>query len=34
LPTGVNINGEVVWMAGALAAVAVGLALTRAIRDI
>ena len=34
LPGGLEINGEVLWMAGALAAVAVGLALTRGIRDI
>ena len=34
LPGGLAINAEVVWMAGALAAVAVGLALTRGIRDI
>ena len=34
LPGGLALNSEVVWMAGALAAVAVGLALTRGIRDI
>jgi hypothetical protein len=34
LPGGVAVNGEVMWMAGALAAVAVGLALTRGIRGI
>ena len=33
-PANLALDGEVVWMAGALAAVAVGLALTRAIRDI
>lgn len=34
LPAGMAINGEVIWMTGALAAVAVGLGLTRALRDI
>jgi hypothetical protein len=34
LPPGLMLNGEIVWMAGALAVVAVVLALTRAIRDI
>ncbi len=34
LPNGLAIDGEVIWMTGALAAVAIGLALTRAIRDI
>ncbi len=34
LPHGMAINGEVIWMTGALAAVAIGLGLTRAIRDI
>jgi hypothetical protein len=28
------INGEVIWMTGALAAVGIGLGLTRVIRDI
>ena len=34
LPGGQSVNAEVLWMAGGLAAVAVGLALTRGIRDI
>jgi hypothetical protein len=34
LPGGLALDSEVVWMAGALAAVAVGLALARGIRDI
>jgi hypothetical protein len=34
LPGDATVNAEVVWMAGALAAVAAGLALTRVIRDI
>lgn len=33
-PGGLALNGEVVWMAGALAAAAVGLALTRVSRDL
>jgi hypothetical protein len=33
LPAGVQFNGEILWMAAALAAVAVGFALTRAIRE-
>jgi len=34
LPGGVAIDAQVMWMAGALAAVAVGLALTRGIKGI
>jgi hypothetical protein len=34
LPGGLEVNGEVLWMSAALAAVAIGLAVTRAIRDI
>ncbi len=34
LPASLGADGEIIWMAGALAAVAIGLALTRAIRDI
>jgi hypothetical protein len=34
LPGGLALNSEVVWMAGALAVVAIGLALTRGLRDI
>jgi hypothetical protein len=34
LPGGLEVNGEVLWMSAALAAVAVGFAVTRAIREI
>ena len=34
LPGGLEVNGEMLWMSAALAAVAVGFAVTRAIRDI
>jgi hypothetical protein len=34
LPGGLEVNGEMLWMSAALAAVAIGLAVTRAIRDI
>jgi hypothetical protein len=34
LPGGFEVNGEVLWMSAALAAVAIGLGVTRAIRDI
>jgi len=34
LPGGLQVNGEVLWMSAAMAVVAVGLALTRAIREI
>jgi hypothetical protein len=34
LPGGMEINGEILWMSAALAAVAIGFALTRAIREI
>jgi hypothetical protein len=34
LPAGLLLNGDIVWMAGALAVAAIVLALTRAIRDI
>lgn len=34
LPGGLEVNGEFLWMSAALAAVAVGFALTRAIREI
>jgi hypothetical protein len=33
LPAGLSMNGELVWMAAGLAAVALGFALTRAIRE-
>jgi hypothetical protein len=33
MPRGVPLNGEILWMAAALAAVAIGFALTRAIRE-
>jgi hypothetical protein len=34
LPGGLEVNGEILWMSAALAIVAVGFAVTRAIRDI
>jgi hypothetical protein len=34
LPGGLEVNGEILWMSAALAVVAVGLGVTRAIRDI
>jgi hypothetical protein len=34
LPGGFAVNGEIVWMSAGLAVVAIGLALTRAIREI
>jgi hypothetical protein len=34
LPGGLEVNGEMLWMSAALAAVAIGFAVTRAIRDI
>ncbi len=33
LPAGLPINGEILWMSAGLAAVALGLALTRAIKE-
>ncbi len=33
LPGGLEVNGEILWMSAALAIVAVGLGVTRAIRD-
>jgi hypothetical protein len=33
MPRGILLNGEILWMAAALAAVAVGFALTRALRE-
>jgi len=34
LPGGLEVNGEILWMSAAMAVVAVGFALTRAIREI
>jgi len=34
LPGGLQVNGEILWMSAAMAVVAVGFALTRAIREI
>ena len=34
LPGGLEVNGEVIWMSAALAAVAIGFALTRATRGL
>jgi hypothetical protein len=34
LPGGLEVNGEVLWMSAAMAVVAIGFALTRAIREI
>ena len=34
LPGGLEVNGEILWMSAALAVVAIGLAVTRAIREI
>jgi hypothetical protein len=34
LPGGLEVNGEILWMSAALAVVAIGFAVTRAIREI